>query len=161
MKKIQRQILNILQTEKASQKIIVKIMALFPEPKQRAKKVKGKVIRQSISALTKKADSLFSHFIRERDKHTCISCGKTVEPNKSQCGHYISRANWQLRFSLLNCNCQCAQCNRWMQGNMVEYRKRLIEKHGEEVVKKLESTGSKLLIPKRQLLEMIIKQYGG
>lgn len=44
-----------------------------------------------------------------------------------------------LRFSELNCNGQCRHCNRFMEGNIQDYRKGLIKKIGWQKVLLLEA----------------------
>jgi len=87
----------------------------------------------------KEAQSAFNAFIRERDQHQpCISCG-TYTAGQYHAGHYRTvGGNPELRFEELNCHRQCAQCNGYMSGNIVEYRIRLIERIGRQAVEWLE-----------------------
>lgn len=91
---------------------------------------------------------IFNEFIRLRDKGLkCISC-----PNKnpSDAGHYKSRgANPELAFNEFNTNLQCRKCNGYWGGNIIEYRKGLIEKYGLEITEWLEGPHevNKLSIP--------------
>lgn len=94
----------------------------------------------------RKADAAFSLFIRTRDAQAfegraarCISCGKVLPIEHFDCGHYINRQHMSTRFSELNCNAQCAKCNRFDEGNIQGYRKGLIEKIGEQKVELLEA----------------------
>lgn len=87
--------------------------------------------------LKKKAIENFNSFIRKRDQDLpCISCGNFRE---LQAGHYYSAGlNQSLRFLEKNANGQCLQCNTWLRGNLIPYRKNLISKYGEDAVKKLD-----------------------
>lgn len=88
-----------------------------------------------------KLDSLFSTFIRRRDCTPyvqCISCGKIITFETSDCGHYINRKHMATRYDEKNCNAQCRACNRFDEGNMQGYRKGLIKKFGELAVEMLE-----------------------
>lgn len=90
-----------------------------------------------------KLDRIFSKFIRLRDCDNngagfCISCGKPITFNTSDCGHYINRKHMSTRFDEQNCNAQCRACNRFDEGNIQGYRKGLIEKYGEDAVELLE-----------------------
>ena len=82
---------------------------------------------------------IFNAFIRERDKNEpCISCGK---PNggKEQAGHYRSVGSCpELRFEENNVFGQCIRCNMYEHGNLIEYRKGLVERVGLHVVEWLE-----------------------
>ena len=81
---------------------------------------------------------VFNAYIRERDKQeVCISCGT----NKAQfhAGHYRSVGSCpELRFNEDNVHKQCATCNNYLSGNLIEYRKGLIKKIGVEKVEYLE-----------------------
>jgi len=119
-----------------------------------AKEIARKVIKRDTKAkldslktasdYIKEAQVAFNSYIRVRDKHKqCISCGclpgDTVQGGKFDAGHYRSRGSAShLRYHLLNCHSQCVKCNRYLSGNVVEYRKGLIARIGAERVEKLE-----------------------
>jgi hypothetical protein len=42
------------------------------------------------------------------------------------------------RFDLHNIHLSCVACNKWKNGNLIPYRKALIEKYGQEEVERLE-----------------------
>jgi len=87
---------------------------------------------------------IFSLFIRSRDSDyrgycKCISCNKTDNYKNFDCGHYIPKGNdLALKYNEINNNTQCSSCNVYKSGNVIEYRRGLINKYGEEIVKKLE-----------------------
>ena len=57
-----------------------------------------------------------------------------------EAGHYRSRGSAShLRFNLFNIHLQCARCNRYLSGNVVEYRKELIKRIGLNRVEILEN----------------------
>ena len=87
----------------------------------------------------KEAQHAFNAYIRERDRHRpCISCG-TYTAGQYHAGHYrTTKAAPELRFEELNCHKQCAQCNNFDSGNIVEYRISLIQRIGQEAVDWLE-----------------------
>jgi len=92
---------------------------------------------------TSKADKYFSLFIRLRDSDEngigkCCTCSRYGLAKKFHNGHYIKRQHEASRFSEINCNMQCPTCNKWEQGNDVEYRRFLVEKYGEEEILWLE-----------------------
>ncbi len=94
----------------------------------------------------RKLDTIFSLYIRLRDSKAyggrhfrCISCGRMLPFEKGDCGHYISRRNMVLRFSEDNCHMQCSHCNRFRDGNIIDYRNGLVRKIGEQRVKILEA----------------------
>lgn len=89
-----------------------------------------------------KLDTVFSIYIRKRDSVDgiimCISCGKPVKWEQSDCGHYINRKHMATRFDEQNCNAQCRSCNRFDEGNIQGYRRGLIRKIGEKAIQLLE-----------------------
>ncbi|BES72185.1 hypothetical protein RE428_32030 [Marinobacter nanhaiticus D15-8W] len=91
------------------------------------------------SKVLKEAQAEFNKFIRLRDRdRPCISCG-SYTAGQYHAGHYrTTKAAPELRFEELNCHKQCAQCNNFDSGNIVEYRISLIQRIGQEAVDWLE-----------------------
>lgn len=87
----------------------------------------------------KEAQQAFNAYIRERDRHQpCISCG-TYTAGQFHAGHYrTTKAAPELRFEELNCHKQCAQCNNFDSGNIVEYRLNLVSRIGQKSLDWLE-----------------------
>jgi len=100
---------------------------------------------QTLPQLVKKAQTAFNAFIRARDEgKPCISCG--IELTESgigggvDCGHFRSVGSApNLRFEENNAHAQCKRCNRYLSGNAIEYRKRLIERIGLAEVERIEA----------------------
>lgn len=94
------------------------------------------------------AQSAFNAYIRLRDQdHGCISCGSTIGEGTvgglGDAGHFRSRGSaGHLRFHLLNCHLQCKKCNRYLSGNISEYRIGLMQKIGVERLEALECDNS-------------------
>lgn len=112
-----------------------------------------KAVKESLktaSDYVKEAQTAFNAYIRTRDRgKPCISCGcpqgDTVQGGKFDAGHYRSRGSaGHLRFNTINCWAQCVKCNRYLSGNVVEYRKGLVQRVGLERVCKLENDNSQL-----------------
>lgn len=110
---------------------------------------------KSITQLKKIADTVFSKWIRERDR-ACVTCGSTL---KLQNGHFVSRSINILRYSEVNCNAQCCACNVFKSGNMVEYSAFMRRKHGPDIIEKLLKAKQTLYQFKRSDLELIIDKY--
>tara|TARA_X000001388_G_scaffold74547_1_gene67769 strand:+ start:36 stop:650 length:615 start_codon:yes stop_codon:yes gene_type:complete len=108
---------------------------------QREKNSKDKEMIKSRSEWLSEAQAAFNKYVRERDKkEPCISCSTWEDDNyrggKWDCGHYRSRGSApHLRFHLWNAHKQCVKCNRFLSGNIVEFRKGLEYRIG---AKKLE-----------------------
>ncbi len=97
---------------------------------------------KTTSELTREAQTAFNSYIRARDRgKPCVSCGITY--GQFHAGHYrTTKAASQLRFHTANCHSQCAQCNNSKSGNIVEYRKELVSRIGEDKVQWLENNQS-------------------
>lgn len=80
-------------------------------------------------------------YIRARDKDKpCVSCGAAESQCKRNAGHYRpSGINSALRYDERNVHGQCEKCNTHLSGNLVAYRKTLIERLGLDVVEWLDS----------------------
>jgi hypothetical protein len=93
--------------------------------------------------LVKVAQTAFNAFIRARDaKKPCISCGKppSSESNSTDCGHFRSVGSApHMRFVEDNAAGQCKHCNQYLAGNVLAYRKGLIERIGLARVEQIES----------------------
>lgn len=110
-----------------------------------------------LPALLKKAQTIFNKWIRLRDANSgCISCGREV----TEAGHYLSQGhNSAYRFNEVNTNGQCTRCNCFMHGNLIEYRKGLVKRYGEEKVLMLENAPKKVKKWSRIELDWIIINY--
>lgn len=128
-----------------------------PEGVEKHKKVKAKIQREKTRVrkqhLKTRGDWIkdlqraFNEYIRLRDRNqSCISCGTTNSQlaekwrgGKWDAGHYRSVGSApELRFNENNCHKQCKRCNNQLSGNVVEYRKRLIERIGLDQVELIE-----------------------
>jgi 5-methylcytosine-specific restriction endonuclease McrA len=98
---------------------------------------------ESVSSLKKKADKVFSKYIRERDSEggfsECFTCGVQKPISQMQNGHFVSRAVNKLRYDELNCHAQCYSCNVMKHGDLYTYAKKLDEFHGDGTAEMLHS----------------------
>lgn len=145
--------------------------------KQKADKPK-KHKTPEITLLKRKADKLFSRYVRIRDSRwekdgwygKCITCSKQgkiawLDGNKLRmvagwdAGHYISRGNWYLRFEEMNVNLQCKyHCNKWKSGNIEKYKTEIDLKYGDGIRLELDSLAqkNKNYTPSKERLREII-----
>lgn len=82
------------------------------------------------STLVKKADAIFSQFIRQRNADEngmteCFTCGKQDHWKKLQCGHFMSRKHYATRWNEKNCQVQCAGCNVFRYGEQYTFGRNL------------------------------------
>lgn len=110
--------------------------------------------KDSISSLKKKADQVFSKWVRAREPY-CVTCGSR---NNLQAGHYVSRSWNALRYSEVNVHTQCSGCNIFKRGNMDEYARFLIKKYGPGILNQL---AKKKVVHQftRSELETLISKY--
>ena len=115
------------------------------EKRKRQTHAKLKESLKTASQYRVEAQSAVNAYIRWRDRNLpCISCDAygehTGQGGYWDAGHYRSRgAAKHLSFHQHNIHKQCHKCNRYLSGNIVEYRKRLIDRIGIDKVKALES----------------------
>jgi len=122
----------------------------------------GKANKKEISLpkLLRKAQYTFNRWIRTRDKDLpCICCGSY---NTSEAGHYYSQGlHSALRFNEVNVNLCCTKCNKWMHGNLINYRHGLVKRYTQKQLDILDSIGTRNPVKKwtRFELEQIIEKY--
>lgn len=119
---------------------------------------------KTTSMLKRWADKYFSFFIRQRGMdefgfNTCFTCGVRKPWTELQCGHYISRSIMSLRYDEINCNPQCLACNVFKKGNMDIYAIKLMDKHGDGVIRILNEIRWKPFKYSRQDLLDLIEKY--
>jgi hypothetical protein len=126
---------------------------------QRKKVIKEKL--KTRSEHLKDLQNIFNKYIRERDKKKpCISCLKPLQ-EKFDAGHYRSVGSCpELRFNELNVHGQCVHCNQHLHGNLINYRKNLIKRIGEDNLLLLENhvLPLKLTIPEIKEMKLKYKQ---
>lgn len=131
---------------------------LRPAPKpERKKKAKRKKLH-SYKSLMKKADTVFSKWIRNRDftelNGKCCTCGKPG----NQAGHFVSRTHKRVRWEPKNVHLQCSYCNCYQHGAQDQYSAFIINKYGFDTFQwLLLQKGS--YKPNRDELERIIRAY--
>ena len=91
----------------------------------------------------KRATKACHAYIRARDGNFCISCNEPKPDNQIHAGHFRTRAAAsQLQYHWANVNSQDAQCNKDKSGDLLNYRRNLTQKVGENLVEYLECENS-------------------
>ena len=87
----------------------------------------------------KDAQAAVNAWVRFRDRdQPCISCG-TFNATAWHAGHFYSTAaRPDLRLDPANIHRQCAQCNLFLSGNLIEYRKNLPSRIGQAELDRLD-----------------------
>lgn len=123
--------------QKVAAKAITKQARQDLQERRERLKTKGEHLRE--------AQTAFNAYIRERDRlagYACISSGRPLDWNGNavDAGHFRSvGAAPHLRFDENNCHAQSKHDNRYLSGNVAEYRLGLIERIGLAAVEALEA----------------------
>ena len=122
------------------------------------KKAKKRKRLPSLPSLIKKADTVFSRFIRNRDsvelKGQCCTCGQPGE----QAGHFIKRSHKRIRWDVTNCHLQCKRCNHFLDGNESAYALFIVNRYGVEKLRWLNEQKGTYKVS-REELNKIIEAY--
>ncbi|MCO7566428.1 recombination protein NinG [Pseudomonas sp. S 311-6] len=143
-----------LSTQTVCSMACARAMAKDPKLQKVAAKAITKQAREDLKARREKlktkgdhlreAQQAFNAYIRERDRlagYPCISSGRPLDWNGNavDAGHYRSTgAAPHLRFVENNCHAQSKHDNRYLSGNVADYRIGLIKRIGLEAVEALE-----------------------
>jgi len=114
---------------------------------------------KSISKWKKELDSIFSLYIRTRDKGQCYTCPRKDEIKKMQNGHFVPRQYLSVRWDEVNNHCQCYACNMLYNGQPGAYAVRLEIDYGPGTVARLEGQRKELVRLKQDFYEAKIAEY--
>jgi len=89
----------------------------------------------------------------------CITCGKLLSIGFCDAGHFVSRRYNATLFDERNVNTQCRYCNRFLDGNLLEYRRQLIKLYGEGIDTELEDKATEITKISIEDLTNIEKEY--
>lgn len=125
---------------------------------------KKKTKTVSRSKLVKKADSIFSTYIRLRDadKHwivKCPLCWAKIHWKKAQNMHFITRACWFYRYSETNCHAWCMRCNVILNWNYIAYTRWMQNQYWIADVDKMIANSKKVYKLPTSEIQEIIDQY--
>ena len=89
----------------------------------------------------KRADRLFSLFVRQRDAVDgickCITCDNWHNWRLIHCGHFMSRRHEGTRYHEQNTGCQCVKCNTFNQGEQFKFGIYIDNKYGKGTSERL------------------------
>lgn len=100
----------------------------------------------SIKTLKKKADKVFSEYVRKRDKGKCFTSKVRKRWDEQQAGHFLSRVHLGTRFDERNCHCQTVRDNIFLRGNLIVYYEQMLKAYGQEVIDELKAQSNLTLI---------------
>jgi hypothetical protein len=116
------------------------------------------------STLIKKADTVFSQYIRQRYANNsgiteCYTCGKKDHWKNLQCGHFMSRKHYSTRWDETNCQVQCAGCNVFRYGEQYKFGRNLDIELGNGTANSLEVKSRQIVKYSNVDLMELIKHY--
>lgn len=109
-------------------------------------KAKMKESVKTLSDYEAEAKRSFQKWVRLRDENKpCISCGNPSQEDRAG-GHFYSAGMYSgLMFNPDNCHSQCnTYCNKYLSGNLLQYRKGLINRFGIDFVENLDKLSNEL-----------------
>lgn len=117
-----------------------------------------KILRDNTKKLSEyeaEAKKSFQKFIRFRDSgKECISCFQHKDGYDG--GHFKKAEIYSgVIFHEMNCHAQCRKCNRFLNGNELNYRKGLIMRYGEEYANFIEDLANSTRVKKYTKQELI------
>lgn len=118
----------------------------------------------SRSKLVKKADSIFSAYIRLRDADKrwyvkCPLCWVKIHWKKAQNMHFITRSCWLYRYDEDNCHAWCMRCNVMLNGNYIEYTRYMQLRYGISAVDEMRVNAKKVFKLSTKEIQTIIEKY--
>lgn len=122
------------------------------------KKAKSK----SLAWWKNKLWTVFSIYIRKRDKFICFTCGRKGEGSGIHAGHFINKSigGLGLYFHEQNVHAQCYHCNINLGGNGATYARRLEEVYGKELINELWQLKNQNLVQYRiEDYQRLINEY--
>lgn len=94
--------------------------------------------KPTITKLKKKADAIFSKYIRLKYSLNgigeCYTCLRKFPIGQLQCGHFVPRQHLATRYLEMNCRSQCVACNVFKKGNYTEFAARLVGEGGSGIL---------------------------
>lgn len=121
--------------------------------------------KSELQKLEKQADDWFSRMVRLRASDSrgmgkCCSCGKFVDIKYNDCGHFIPRGYYSVRWDSMNAHLQCKGCNMRMMDPEVQagYRRFMHSNYTKDRLQKLATKKHNKFKKERFILELIIKE---
>lgn len=124
-----------------------------------------KVKPVSKSKLRKKADTIFSTYIRLRDADKngivkCPLCWAKLFWKQAQNMHFIKRSCWLYRYDETNCHAGCYRCNVLLSWNYIIYTRYMQNLYWIETVDQMIANNKKLTKERsKEDYEKIINNY--
>jgi hypothetical protein len=113
----------------------------------------------SVKSLIKKADKVFSEYIRRKEVGICVCCSTVKDWKQMQCCHYYPRSKYGTRWDEMNCHCGCMRCNVFLAGNYPAYSEYMYSHYTEEELADLKKRSQQTGLNLRELCAEVIEKY--
>jgi hypothetical protein len=125
--------------ESVGVKAVIAKSKQLEDKKWQARKKQTKEDLMTVSDWIKVVEKYFNKFIRLRDKgKPCVSCGVPYQ-STFQAGHFYSAGgHWVIRFDESNTHSQCLKCNLHLSGNLMEYRKQILNRISQDELNRID-----------------------
>lgn len=127
---------------------------LVERPRKAGKRKKLPTVR----SLVKKADLVFSLWVRKRDGFKCVLASEKCK-GPIQCGHLIKRGKKAVRWDEVNCNALCSYHNYLDNMEPQHYLSWWLRNYGATLYQDLVDRSRRLFKPSREFLLSIIEKY--
>lgn len=97
---------------------------------------------KSMAKLKKELDAVYSKYIRAKFPKKCYTCGYV---GNLQCGHFVSRQYLATRWEDDNCRPQCAMCNIWGRGMLLDFEENLKKELGDVRVEEMKASRHQII----------------
>lgn len=116
------------------------------------------------SLAKKKADRVFSLFIRRRDADhkgtvTCVTCGEVGHYKDMDAGHFISRDKIPTRYDEQNVHVQCRKCNRFRGGEQYKHGVYIEYRYGAGTAARLQQKSQGISKYDQSYFEAVASKY--
>lgn len=128
------------------------------------KETEKMIVEEDLSSIIDDLDAIFSHWVRlsaagKDGMLNCYICDKPVHWKEAHNMHYIKRgASLYLRHDPRNNKAGCEGCNKWKDGNYIEYAKKL-EAETPGITEILYQEGNTSYHPSKSELKQLISEY--
>ena len=119
----------------------------------------------SRKGLINKLDRIFSEYIRKKNANKkgfvkCYTCNKKKHfKDYMQCGHFISRRHYVIRWSVKNARPQCYGCNVMSQGQQYQFAINLNKEYNYDIAKELLKKSKETVKYSISDLEEMVEKY--
>ena len=109
---------------------------------------------------------VFSVYVRLRDiipgtqgYCRCITCGRMRKWNEGDAGHGISRGKLAVKYNEKNVHFQCKNCNKWKNGDPINYKIEMNKRYGPNTWDLLVHAGNQMCKMQKFEWDILIDLY--